>query len=110
MEVMPIYQNCLLMHNIIVGMICLNELKFYSLAMIAGITISAVCCIFGILFLLEKNREKLAAVNSMMANNENESESEEMENIDKAKKQQSRGGKGFESLNRKGSSPLYDTN
>ena len=83
MEVMPIYQNCLLMHNIIVGMICLNELKFYSLAMIAGITISAVCCIFGILFLLEKNREKLAAVNSM-ANNENESE--EMENIDKALK------------------------
>ena len=26
MEVMPIYQNNLLMHNIFVGMICLNEL------------------------------------------------------------------------------------
>ena len=26
MEVMPIYQNCLLMNNIFVGMICLNEL------------------------------------------------------------------------------------
>ena len=80
MEVMPIYQNFLLMHNIIVGMICLNELKFYSLTMIAGITISAVCCIFGILFLLEKNREKLASVNSMASNDE--VESEEMENID----------------------------
>ena len=78
MEVMPIYQNCLLMHNIIVGMICLNELKFYSLAMIAGITVSAVCCIFGILFLLEKNREKLAAVNSMANVDESDRDTEEM--------------------------------
>ena len=30
--------------------------------MLCGIAVSALCCILGISFLLEKNREKLAAV------------------------------------------------
>lgn len=80
LEVMPIYQNCLLMHNIIVGMICLNELKFYTAYMLLGITVSAMCCVIGILFLLEKNREKMAAVPLQAC--AVESDTEEMDDID----------------------------
>lgn len=64
MEVMPVYQTCLLNHNILVGMLCLNELRFYTTGMLLGILLSTTCCIIGITVLLEKNREKRKAVAS----------------------------------------------
>lgn len=58
MEVMPIYSTNILIHNIIVGMLCLNELKFYDNAMLFAITFSALLNLLGIYILLQKNREK----------------------------------------------------
>ena len=62
MEVMPIYQTCLLNHNILVGMLCLNELKFYTWQMLCGIFLSTLCCCIGIYVLLEKNKDKRPAI------------------------------------------------
>lgn len=62
MEVMPLYQTCLLFHNILVGMLCLNELRFYTWRMLGGIFLSTLCCLIGICILLEKNKNKRAAV------------------------------------------------
>lgn len=62
MEVMPVYQTCLLNHNILVGMLCLDELRFYSGYTLLGIMFSTTCCIIGITVLLEKNKEKRKAV------------------------------------------------
>lgn len=47
------------MHNIIVGMVCLNEIKFYTTGMLLGIAASTVFNVIGIWFLLEKNKEKM---------------------------------------------------
>ena len=52
MEVMPIYQTCLLNHNILVGMLCLNELRYYTNVQLLGIAASTTCCIIGISILL----------------------------------------------------------
>merc|ERR1712110_255861 len=54
-EVMPIYQTSLLLHNILVGLLCLNELKFYTYGMLSGIGTSTLICAVGIYVLLEKN-------------------------------------------------------
>ena len=43
-------------------MICLNELKFYTNGMLLGIAASTTCCVIGISILLEKNKEKRAAI------------------------------------------------
>ena len=58
MEVMPIYQTNLLMHNIIVGMLCLNELQLYSVSMLVTIAFSSFLNCLGIYILLQKKREK----------------------------------------------------
>lgn len=58
MEMMPIYLTNLLIHNILVGMLCLNELKFYTNAMLLAITVSTLLNVLGIYILLQKNREK----------------------------------------------------
>ena len=63
-EVMPIYQTSLLLHNILVGLLCLNELKFYTYDMLSGIAFSTLICALGIYVLLEKNKEKRAAIHS----------------------------------------------
>ena len=60
MEVMPIYQTCLLIHNILVGMLCLNELQFYTAEMLAAIGFSTLINCLGIYVLLEKHRDKRA--------------------------------------------------
>lgn len=62
MEVMPIYQTCLLLHNILVGMICLDEIKFYTYGMLLGIVCSTCLCCIGISFFIIKNKEKRAAI------------------------------------------------
>jgi len=62
MEVMPIYQTNLLLHNIMVGMLCLNELKFYTWYMTGGICLSTVFCAIGIRVLLLKNKGKRASI------------------------------------------------
>ena len=64
MEVMPIYQTCLLIHNILVGMLCLNELQFYTTEMLAAIGLSTLINCLGIYVLLEKHRDKRAQVGS----------------------------------------------
>ena len=66
MEVMPIYQTCLLLHNISVGMVCLNELRFYTAYMLMGIAFSTMVSALGISILLQKNKEKRAAVMSSL--------------------------------------------
>ena len=43
-------------------MLCLNELRFYTWGMLGGIFLSTICCIIGIIILLEKNKEKRAAI------------------------------------------------
>ena len=65
-EVMPIYQTSLLLHNILVGLLCLNELKFYTFGMLSGIAASTLICSLGIYILLEKNKEKKAAIHSQV--------------------------------------------
>ena len=62
MEVMPIYQTNLLIHNILVGMLCLNELKFYTAEMLAAIGLSTGLNCVGIYILLQKNRDKRAQI------------------------------------------------
>ena len=52
MEVIPIYQTNLLIHNILVGMICLNELKFYSNLQLLSITMATLSNTIGIQILL----------------------------------------------------------
>ena len=52
MEVIPIYQTQLMVHNILVGMLCLNELQFYSLLMLVAIAAATCLCGFGIYILL----------------------------------------------------------
>ena len=59
MEAIPIYQTCLLINNIVVGMLCLNELKFYSNAMLLGIVLSTLCSLTGIYILLQKKKAKM---------------------------------------------------
>ena len=44
MVVMPIYQTCLLNHNIAVGFLCLNEIKYYTAVQMLGILASTVIC------------------------------------------------------------------
>ena len=61
-EVMPIYQTSLLLHNILVGLLCLNELKFYTYGMLSGIGTSTLICAVGIYVLLEKNKDKRKAI------------------------------------------------
>ena len=68
MEVMPIYQTCLLNHNILVGMLCLNELKFYTWQILCCIFLSTLCCCIGIYILLEKNKDKRPAINTVEEN------------------------------------------
>ena len=63
-EVMPIYQTSLLLHNILVGLLCLNEMRFYTFGMLGGIGLSTFICSLGIFVLLEKNKEKRAPVHS----------------------------------------------
>jgi len=46
-------------------MLCLNELRFYTWNMLGGIFLSTICCIIGISILLEKNKEKRAAINTV---------------------------------------------
>lgn len=58
MEVMPIYQVNLLIHNILIGMICLDEIKFYSATMLLAIAAATLLNVLGIYILLQKNREK----------------------------------------------------
>ena len=58
MEVIPIYQTNLLIHNILVGMLCLNELKFYSNTMLLAIAFATVSCSVGVYILLQKNKDK----------------------------------------------------
>ena len=70
LEMMPIYQTCLLLHNILVGMICLDEVKFYTKGMLLGILFSIICCMVGISFLLEKNKEKRAALRASQGGDE----------------------------------------
>mmetsp|Transcript_12351 Transcript_12351/g.15751 ORF Transcript_12351/g.15751 Transcript_12351/m.15751 type:complete len:188 (-) Transcript_12351:83-646(-) len=64
MEVIPIYQTFLMVHNILVGMLCLNELKFYSNKMLCAIGGATILCCLGIYILLEKNRDKVEKVAS----------------------------------------------
>ena len=52
MEVIPIYQTNLLIHNILVGMICLNELKFYSNLQLLSISMATLSNTLGIQILL----------------------------------------------------------
>ena len=68
--------------------------------MLLGIAVSTICCIVGISFLLEKNREKLSAVavTSCAAG----SDTEDVTDADHHVRANSVG-RGFESLNRKGS-------
>ena len=66
MEVMPIYQTCLLLHNISVGMVCLNELRYYTAYMLMGIAFSTMVSALGISILLHKNKEKRTAVMSSL--------------------------------------------
>ena len=63
---MPIYQTSLLLHNILVGLLCLNEMRFYTFGMLGGIGLSTVICSIGIFVLLEKNREKGEAIHSVV--------------------------------------------
>lgn len=62
------------MHNIIVGMVCLNEIKFYTTGMLLGIAASTVFNIIGIWFLLEKNKEKMDAAPSVSCAVESDTE------------------------------------
>ena len=77
-EVMPIYQTSLLLHNILVGLLCLNELKFYTFGMLGGIGLSTCICSFGILILLEKNKEKGPAIHSAVNQTDCQEETIEM--------------------------------
>ena len=43
-------------------MLCLNELRFYTVVQLYGIAASTFCCIIGIVILLEKNKEKREAL------------------------------------------------
>lgn len=65
-EVMPIYQTSLLLHNILVGLLCLNEIKFYTFGMLGGIGISTFICSIGIFVLLEKNKDKGPAIHESL--------------------------------------------
>ncbi len=58
MVVMPIYNTCLLNHNILIGLLSLNEIKHYSYFQLAGILFSTLTCSLGISVFLEKNKEK----------------------------------------------------
>lgn len=62
------------MHNIIVGMVCLNEIQFYTTGMLLGIAASTVFNIIGICFLLEKNKEKMDAAPSVACAVESDTE------------------------------------
>ena len=63
MEVMPVYQTTVFMHNILVGMICLDEIKYYSTGMLWCITLAALCCCLGIKILILKYDEKVDPIN-----------------------------------------------
>ena len=71
--------------------------------MLLGITVSTICCIFGISFLLEKNREKLSAV--AVSSCAAASDTEDITDADHHVRANSIG-RGFESLNRKGSEDI----
>ena len=52
MEVMPIYQTNIMVWGILVGMACLNEVRFYSWTQLGLITLATGVCVGGIFFLL----------------------------------------------------------
>ena len=76
---MPIYQSSLLLHNILVGMICLNEIKFYTTGMLFGIAVSTLIVFSGIYVLLVKNKEKMQAAPSVSC--AAESDTEELDDV-----------------------------
>ena len=45
--------------SIVVGMACFNEIRFYKLDQLVGITVGVAICIAGISCLLQKNKEKV---------------------------------------------------
>lgn len=55
-EVVPIFQTCLMIMWITSGLIILNEQKFYSWPELAGILGSICLCIIGIKFLSMKTK------------------------------------------------------
>ena len=52
MEVMPIYQTNIMIWGILVGMACIDEVRFYSWTQLGLITLATGVCIGGIFFLL----------------------------------------------------------
>ena len=52
MEVMPIYQTNIMVWGILVGMACVNEVRFYSWTQLGLITLASGVCVGGIFFLL----------------------------------------------------------
>ena len=63
MEVMPVYQTSLFLYEIIVGMVCLDELRFYTNSTLGCILFATLCCCLGIKILLLKYEEKVASIN-----------------------------------------------
>ena len=77
-EVVPIFQTCLMIMWITSGLIVLNEKKFYSWLELAGILGSIVLSLIGIKFLsmkrklikIEAKRERASSLNSQFAESE----------------------------------------
>ena len=58
MLVMPIYQTNIMSWSIIAAMACLGETRYYTTAQLAGIALAIAVCILGILFLIQKTKDK----------------------------------------------------
>ena len=52
MEVMPIYQTNIMIWGILVGMACIDEVRFYSWTQLGLIALATAVCTGGIFFLL----------------------------------------------------------
>ena len=58
MEVMPIYQTNIMVWGILVGMACIDEVRFYSWTQLGLITLASGVCVGGIFFLLQKTKKE----------------------------------------------------